>query len=720
MHHESNNAISDSSSDTTFNGSDESKIGFSKYNDPSGYELSSFSNTSPPTSGFSSFMKPPPYEQSKGAAQKIFKSHLSSSSDKNSPFNDKKISTSFKNDQALHRVINKQSFSAKQTNSKKPYTNNTRISELIIQETKPEFIDNYSEMNANSIIRYSNKLDSMDMPQPQPQIHSLSQNKDANSRLISSSCGIESNRSLLLNPLVNFENNPVFYHKPERRRKSSNFNSSLITRSFNNPNTITSAPTSTSKKKKNKADQKFFINALRKWATSQAAPVENSQINLMGRSDPEQISKLVDSGMNFNSIDEHSRTALHVACSLGNIKAVEMLLGYGSDPNSVDVVGNTPLNIAAIAGHTEIVLLLLQFGADPRAGRQRLSPSAMVRLRLKQLRAQIKRNKLLIKPPSHKSPSISELDSDMTDSHDSNSGSNNKSRSANQFKASRSKAYMISQECFAILRILQYYVNADIASKPNLGVFDKTDTQPDLSQNSSSNNRSCNDYHYSGYNNEYIDPSWVAFDNKDESIMPVTNNVREAFNELASQLENFQLSDKCSKSEPLNKNHINHKTFNTLSTIINSTNHSSSNNAFTPTNTNQFHDSITINTNNINPPLSPPPYSFNLNNEEISIMSAVNNNNDGNSNSNALNQEDVCQHDPSSFANASENSSDQSVHLPASGESNDINQHRFPSSNESISASASKDSSSSDCSDDVKVERLLDKLSLLVDSLQLE
>ncbi|OMJ22039.1 Ankyrin repeat domain-containing protein 54 [Smittium culicis] len=705
--------------DTTFNGSEESKIAFSKYNDLSAYELSTFSNISPPTSGFSSFMNPPSYEQSKSAAHKIFKSHLSSSSHKNPPFNDKKNSVSSKNDQALHRVINKQTFSAKHSNSKKPYTNNTRISELIIQETKPEFIDNCSEMNANSIIRYSNKLDLMDLSQSQSQIHSLSQNKESNSRLISSSCGIESNRALILNPLINFENNPVFCPKPERRRKSSNFNTSLVTRPFNNPNSITNAPTFSSKKKKNKADQKFFINALRKWATSQAAPVENSQINLMGRSDPEQISKLVDAGMNFNSIDEHSRTALHVACSLGNIKAVEMLLGYGSDPNSVDVVGNTPLNIAAIAGHTEIVLLLLQFGADPRAGRQRLSPSAMVRLRLKQLRAQIKRNKLLIKPVNHKNPTSSELDSDMTVSHGSSSTSNTKSKPTNQFKASRSKAYMISQECFAILRILQYYVNADIASKPNLGVFDKTDSQPGLSLNSSSNNRSCNDYHYSGYNNEYIDPSWVAFDNKDESIMPVTNNVREAFNELASQLENFQVSDKRTNSESLNTTPANHKTFNTLNKIISNPNHSSSNDATSPTNTHQLLENTYINTKNINSPSSPPPYSLNLNNKEISIMSAANTN-DNENNNNILNQENNCPNQPNSFIKVSENNANINAHLPDSDERNGTKQTCFSDSNEPKSSSSSKDTSSSDCSDDVQVERLLDKLSLLVDSLHLE
>ncbi|OLY82257.1 Ankyrin repeat domain-containing protein 54 [Smittium mucronatum] len=546
--------MSDTNSDSTFNGSEDHNSGFSKYKDSSKIDLISFSSFSNSENIFSSASTNSLSQKNSldssqdyllsnilSTKKNIYRSH-NPLSKKNNENNDSYIEKTEKN---LHKVNGKQGF--KQPHMKKIYSSNTRISELIIQDTKPEFIDNFSEMNANSIIRYSNDSDFMDLcNNPSQEIHGKDDQMIDSSICPPTSCSLESSRSISVNPLVNFESNSVFYSGPERSRKPFNNPSSIMSKSFNSNGSF--------RRRKAKGDQKPFINAIRKWANSQLH-VDKAQINLMAGSDPEEISQLVESGANFNASDEHSRTALHVACSLGNIKAVEMLLGYGCDPNSVDIVGNTPLNIAAIAGHTEIVLLLLQFGADPRAGRQRLSPSAMVRLRLKQLRAQIRRNRLLIKPLPKVENSDSSMGSNSNNDHQHVSGS--KSRTG-QFKATRSKAYMISQECYAILRILQYYVNSDFSAISN---FKPHNTKNAVRGNSLVNNNDLSFHNSARHNGDYIDPTWVAYDNKDEVVMPITKNTRKAFNDLANQLENFQLFGS-SNSQELSYSNQRSKTFN--------------------------------------------------------------------------------------------------------------------------------------------------------------
>ncbi|PWA00980.1 hypothetical protein BB558_002953 [Smittium angustum] len=220
--------------------------------------------------------------------------------------------------------------------------------------------------------------------------------------------------------------------------------------------------------RKSKTNQNTLISALEKWTKGHEE--ERFQVTRMGKSNAEQLYQIVDSGF---------------------------LLGIGADPNVTDIRGNTPLTLAAISGFTEIVLLLLQFGADPRSGSDRISPSAMVRLRLKQLRAQIRRSRPYVKSPS-----------------------SSKQLGTSRYRAVRSRAYMISQECFSILRILKYYIDGEVLNNPNSKLL--LNSQEPLENTS-----------------DQIDPSWVAYDHKDETVLPVSTNFKLVFDELTTQLQNM-------------------------------------------------------------------------------------------------------------------------------------------------------------------------------------
>ncbi|PVU90679.1 hypothetical protein BB561_004773 [Smittium simulii] len=188
-------------------------------------------------------------------------------------------------------------------------------------------------------------------------------------------------------------------------------------------------------KKRNKSD--LFASILKKW--TEGHQEERMHISKMGKSTTSELIQMIQDGLSIVVTDEARRTALHVACSVGNLEAVELLLKLGADPNAIDIRGNTPLTLAAMSGYTEIVLLLLQHGADPKSGSDRLSPSAMIRLRIKQLRAQIKRNRTNTLQFSRKTGE----------------------KQSHKFRAVRQKAFMVSQECMSILKILQYYTAND-------------------------------------------------------------------------------------------------------------------------------------------------------------------------------------------------------------------------------------------------------------------
>jgi ankyrin repeat protein len=62
--------------------------------------------------------------------------------------------------------------------------------------------------------------------------------------------------------------------------------------------------------------------------------------------------------------NSHKKTALHIACRMGNDAMVQFLLGRGADLSSQDLAGGTPLHIAVNERRISIVKLLLNMGAD--------------------------------------------------------------------------------------------------------------------------------------------------------------------------------------------------------------------------------------------------------------------------------------------------------------------------------------------------------------------
>ncbi len=57
-----------------------------------------------------------------------------------------------------------------------------------------------------------------------------------------------------------------------------------------------------------------------------------------------------ESAFDINYIDEKGKTLLHIACELGNIDLVKILLSYGADAEKQDQNSNTPSDLALISG----------------------------------------------------------------------------------------------------------------------------------------------------------------------------------------------------------------------------------------------------------------------------------------------------------------------------------------------------------------------------------
>lgn len=67
----------------------------------------------------------------------------------------------------------------------------------------------------------------------------------------------------------------------------------------------------------------------------------------------------------INLQDSEGITALHWACSAGNIEAIHLLISAGANVNMMEVDGErlTPLDYAIIGGHRKVAQLLIENGA---------------------------------------------------------------------------------------------------------------------------------------------------------------------------------------------------------------------------------------------------------------------------------------------------------------------------------------------------------------------
>lgn len=78
----------------------------------------------------------------------------------------------------------------------------------------------------------------------------------------------------------------------------------------------------------------------------------------------ERIETLLKAGVDPNTCDSQSRSALHISCSKGFVDVVALLLKYGADPNIKDSIENTPLHLAACTSNLKIIKILINAGAD--------------------------------------------------------------------------------------------------------------------------------------------------------------------------------------------------------------------------------------------------------------------------------------------------------------------------------------------------------------------
>lgn len=94
---------------------------------------------------------------------------------------------------------------------------------------------------------------------------------------------------------------------------------------------------------------------------------------LMGRNDV--VGKLLNElYADANTVDCLGRTALHLACSLGNHSVSKVLLDHGAHVNQWDKMKKvTPLHCAASSGSVECIQQLLKRGAHVNAGIEKRS-----------------------------------------------------------------------------------------------------------------------------------------------------------------------------------------------------------------------------------------------------------------------------------------------------------------------------------------------------------
>ncbi|XP_052086011.1 uncharacterized protein LOC127723428 [Mytilus californianus] len=76
------------------------------------------------------------------------------------------------------------------------------------------------------------------------------------------------------------------------------------------------------------------------------------------------VEKLISNGYCLNSVDIKSKTALFIACEIGNTTITKLLIDNNADIYKVDGDGRTPLHAACCVGNNDIVRMLINKNAD--------------------------------------------------------------------------------------------------------------------------------------------------------------------------------------------------------------------------------------------------------------------------------------------------------------------------------------------------------------------
>ncbi|EKE42387.1 hypothetical protein ENUP19_0082G0029 [Entamoeba nuttalli] len=78
-----------------------------------------------------------------------------------------------------------------------------------------------------------------------------------------------------------------------------------------------------------------------------------------------ELIKMIDDGMPFNSPDENGMYPIHYAALFGNEAVIRVLIKYGADVNVQTINGKTPLHFAVQGGRLTLTRILLHDNANP-------------------------------------------------------------------------------------------------------------------------------------------------------------------------------------------------------------------------------------------------------------------------------------------------------------------------------------------------------------------
>lgn len=98
-------------------------------------------------------------------------------------------------------------------------------------------------------------------------------------------------------------------------------------------------------------------SARRSWSVSSRLPSQDESGSRSGPSSPGSVSSDDPSGGSLR--DFRGCTLLHIACQIGDLTLVELLLQHGAQVNCVDFFGRTPVHHCVLSGKNSCAKLLL-------------------------------------------------------------------------------------------------------------------------------------------------------------------------------------------------------------------------------------------------------------------------------------------------------------------------------------------------------------------------